>query len=117
VGGMIRTRRLVVANGEDRRNIGTNIAEALRTIALALAVDSSTSDTGGTLPDDLGEVAPSVKGSLVVDAAGCLLAVLGSEVSSLVVVEQLSDNGGDVVRWAASSNVLAISTVIGSAVR
>jgi len=105
--------RLIVADSEDGCDIGADVAETLRTIALASAVDGSTANMSGALPDDLGEVTPAVKGSLVVDVGWGSLAVEPAEVWCLVVVEQLSDDRGHVVSWAASSNVLAVSTTIG----
>jgi hypothetical protein len=109
----IQTGSLVVANSEDWGDAATGTLEA----SGAAAVIGGTSDFAGSLPHDLGEVTPAVEGSLVVDVGRCRLAVHSIEVTGLVVVEQLGDDGGDVVSWAASSDVLAVTAAIGGALR
>lgn len=97
---------LVVADGEVWGDAAASVGKT------AIAVVGSASDGGGSLPDDLGEVSPSVESSLVVDVGWCGLAVHGREISGLVVVEQLGDDRGDVAGWAAGGDVLAVSTTI-----
>jgi len=67
--------RLVIADGEDGGDVGTNVAETLRTVALAGAVNSGAANVGGGLPDNLAEMTPTVEGSLVVDVGWCSLAI------------------------------------------
>jgi len=59
--------RLVVADGKDGGDVGTNVAETLRTVALASAVDSRAANKGGGLPDNLAEMTPTVEGSLIIN--------------------------------------------------
>jgi len=108
--------RLVVADGEDRCNIRADVAKTLRTIAPASAVNGSTANKGCGLPDDLSEVTISVKGGLVVDVGWSSFAVETGEVRGLGVIEEFSDDGCYIVSRAASSNVLAKSSTVGSGV-
>jgi hypothetical protein len=113
MGQGIQTGSLVVANSEEGSDVATGILET----TAAAAVIGSTSDLGSSLPDDLGEVTPTVESGLVVDVGWSSLAVQSVEVTSLVVVEQIGDDGGHVVSRAAGSNVLAVSTAIGVALQ
>jgi hypothetical protein len=115
--GEIQTCRLVVADGEDGCDIRADVTETLRTIAPASAVNGSTANKGCSLPDDLSEVTISVKGGLIVDVGWSSLAVKTGVVRGLVVVEELSDNRCYIVSRAASSNVLAKSSTVGSAIK
>lgn len=86
------TWRAVVADGEVRRNVGSDVAETVGTVAVILAVVSSATDLVGALPDDLGEVAVVVE-DLVGHVGRSSLVVEGVEVRSLVVVEVVRDDG------------------------
>lgn len=97
-----RTRAAVVANGEVRRNVLTNVGKAAR------AVLSSAANLGGSLPDELREVAPLLE----VGHVGVGLAVEVVEVTDLTVVEELSDDGRDVVGLDTSGNVLTVATAV-----
>jgi len=88
----------------------------LRTIAAVGAVDGSAANVGCALPNDLGEVAIPVEGSVVVDVGRCGLAIEASEVAHLVVVEQLGDHRGNVVSGAAGGDVLAVSSATSGSV-
>lgn len=109
----IQTGRLVVADCEDWCDIAADTLETAR----AAAIIGGTSNLGGSLPDDLGEMTPAVESIDVVDVGRCGLAVQSVEVTSLVVVEELGDDGGHVVGGAAGSDVLAVSAAIGGAVQ
>jgi hypothetical protein len=109
----IQTSRLVVAHSENGCDVRANVAETLGTIALASAVDSGAAYESGGLPDDLSEVTISIECGLVVDVRWGGLAIETIVVGCLVVVEQLSDDGADVVGWAAGGNVLAVSSTVG----
>jgi len=103
------TRRLVVADGKECRNTAASVGKTF-----SRAVDGSAANRRGVLPDDLGEVSPAIEGGVVVDAGRSGLAIQASEVANLVVVEQLGDDGRDVAGWCASSDVLTVSSTIGS---
>lgn len=101
------TWSLVVADSEVGGHASASVGKTAR------AVDSGAADLGGSGPDNLGEVAPSVESRLVVDVGWCGLSVHGGEVARFVVVEQLGDDRGDVAGRAAGGDVLAVSTTIG----
>ena len=77
------TRRSVVANGKVRGDVASSVGETR-----AAAVDSSTADLGGTLPDDLRKVTPILK----VGHVRVGLAVESAVVVDLAVVEQVGDD-------------------------
>lgn len=60
----------------------------------------------GALPDDLGEVAPVLE----VGHAGLSLAVETIVPADLAVVEQVGDDGGDVVARYTCGDVLTVAT-------
>lgn len=70
---------------------------------------SSTADLSGGLPDNLGEMSPVLK----VGHVGVGLAVKSAEVVDFTVVEQVTDNRGNVRGWNTCSDVLTISTTVG----
>lgn len=96
---MFHTWTLVVADGEVRGNASADVGETIR------AVLGRAADVGGLLPDDLGEVAPELE----VGHVGVGLAVLVGEVWLLAVVEQVSDDGRDILRLDTGSDVLAVA--------
>lgn len=99
---------LVVAYSEVWRNIATDVGKTT-----AGAVLGSTADLGGTLPDDLGEMTPVLE----VGHVWLRFAVKTVEVVHLAVIEEISNNGRDVVRLNTGSDVLAVSSTGGSAAR
>lgn len=105
-----QTCRLVVADGENWGNGFVDQAKTVRAVAGAGAVDSSAANVSGVLPDDLGEVTISVERGIVVNVGWCGFAVQASEVGHLAVVEELSNDGGNVVSWASCGNVLTVSS-------
>lgn len=99
----MHTWALVVADGEVLGDGATNVRKTLLGAVLGGAADG-----GGALPDDLGEVTPLVE----VVHAGLGLAVKILKVVDLAVVKEVGDDGGDVVCFDASSNVLAVSAAV-----
>jgi hypothetical protein len=96
------TRGTVVADSEVRRDVLTNVGKT------AGAVLSGTADLGSTLPDKLREVTPLLEvGHIRVG-----LAVEVGVVANLAVVEELSNDSGDVVSLDTSGNVLTVVTAI-----
>lgn len=105
----IIARWTVIANGEHRGHIAAHVRETL-----CRAVHSCTTNLGGRFPHHLAEMTPVLK----VDHGRLGLLVQPSKPLDLAVVEQVSDDGGDVVGWDTGSNVLAIpATVDGSVMR
>lgn len=102
------TWRLVVANGEVRRYVGADIRKTLRSAVLRVATNVS-----GAFPDDLGEMTPVLE----VGHVWLRFAVKTVEVVHLAVIEEISNNGRDVVRLNTGSDVLAVSSTGGSAAR
>ena len=90
----------VVADGEVRSNVRADVGET------AWAVLSSATDSGGALPDDLGEVTPVLE----VGHVWVGLAVETVEPVDFTVVEEVRDDGRDVVSLDTSSDVLTVST-------
>jgi len=101
--------RRVVANGEERRNVRGHVTETVGTVALAGAVNRGTSNRRGALPNNLGVVTIPIEGGVIVDVVGRGLAVKAGKVVDLAVVEEIGDDGGDVVFRCTSSDVLAIA--------
>jgi hypothetical protein len=96
------TRGTVVADSEVRRDVLANVGKT------AGAVLSGTADLGSTLPDKLREVTPLLEvGHIRVG-----LAVEVGVVANLAVVEELSNDSGDVVSLDTSGNVLTVVTAI-----
>jgi hypothetical protein len=96
------TRGTVVADSEVRRDVLTNVGKT------AGAVLSGTADLGSTLPDKLREVTPLLEvGHIRVG-----LAVEVGVVANLAVVEELSNDSGDVVSLDTSGNVLTVVAAI-----
>jgi hypothetical protein len=100
---------LVVADGEVRSHVATGVGQLLRR-----AVNSGAADLGGVHPDHLGEVTPLVEvghdrvfGVRVGGVGGVQVVV----VTNLAVVEQLSDDRGNVVSLDTGSDVLTISAL------
>jgi hypothetical protein len=96
------TRGTIVADSEVRRDVLTNVGKTAR------AVLSGTADLGSTLPDKLGEVTPLLEVSHV----RVSLAVEVGVVANFAVVEELSNDSGDVVSLDTSGNVLTVVTTI-----
>jgi hypothetical protein len=100
-----RERRLTrgtVVDSEVRRDVLANVGKT------AGAVLSGTADLGSTLPDKLREVTPLLEvGHIRVG-----LAVEVGVVANLAVVEELSNDSGDVVSLDTSGNVLTVVTAI-----
>lgn len=94
------TWRLVVADGHIWWNIRCDIGKTLWTIV------GSTADLGGSLPDDLREVAPVVE----VGHVWLTLAKIVTVPVLFAVVEQLGDNDRDVVGCDTCCDVLTITT-------
>jgi len=94
---------LVVADGEVRRDEAANVGKTL-----GGAVGGGAANMGGTLPDDLGEVAPLLE----VGHVGVGMSVQILVPANLAVVEQIGDDGGDVARWNTRSDVLAVPATI-----
>lgn len=112
------TRTLVVANREKRRHRRANIAQTLRALASTRAVKGGAANLRGLLPDDLGEVTETVKAGLKVTGdLGSRLAVVGLESADFAVVEQISDNGANVLGTGTGSDVLAIPAAISGTVK
>lgn len=99
------TGRRVVADSEGQGGTGVDVAQAV-------AGNSGAGDVGGTLPDDLGEVAPLVE----VGHAGVGSTVGGREEFDLIVVHQVGDHGAHIARINAVADVLAVATTINRAV-
>lgn len=72
---------------------------------MAGAVLGGTADFRGSLPHDLAEVTPVLE----IGHGWLSLAVESVVPIHFTVVEQISDDGGDVVRLHAGSNVLAVA--------
>lgn len=96
------TRGTVVADGEIRSDVLANVGKSAR------AVLSGTADLGSTLPDKLREVTPLLE----VGHVGVGLAVKVVVVANLAVVEELSDDSGNVVSLNTSGNVLTVATTV-----
>jgi hypothetical protein len=97
------TWALVVAHSEVGSNVRTDVGQTL-----AGAVLSVTSEVGRLLPDNLGEVAPVLE----VGHVWLVLAVETVVPAHLAVVEQVGDDGRDVVGGDTSGNVLAVTTSV-----
>ena len=91
----------VVADREVWSDVATNIAKSTRRTVL-----SSTTNLGGVLPDNLGEVTPVLK----VGHVWLRLAVEAIIPSDLTIVEELCNDSRDVVGRDTSSNVLPVPT-------
>ena len=70
------------------------------------------SNMRGALPDDLGEVTPVLE----VAHIGLSLAVEVREVLDLAVVEEIRNDGGDIVALNSGRDVLAVPTTVNIAV-
>lgn len=103
-GWLSLTGRAVVANSEGDCDGRVNVTKTV-------AGHGSATNVGGTLPHNLGEVAPSIE----VVHAGVSLAIQGLEVAHLVVVHQVGDHLSNLFRGDTISNVLAIPTAINGA--
>lgn len=92
----------VVADGEVRRNIASDVGKTVWTVLCGAA------DGGGALPDNLGEVTPVLK----IGHIWICLAVETVEVVDLAVVEEIGDDGRDIGGLDTSSNVLTVATAV-----
>lgn len=97
-----RTWALVVADSEVWGNTGPGVFKDA-------ARRCNAGNVSGALPDDLGEVAPSLEVAHV-----GFLAVVTSVERFLSVVKHVAYDGGDVRALDTGSNVLAIATTTGS---
>ena len=95
------TCRAVVANSEGDRRGGIDVAKAR-------AVDSGASDLGGSLPDDLREVAPFLEQGHV--WGGLSVEVL--EVTHFIVIHQVGDHDSNFISRGTVANVLAVSATV-----
>ena len=95
------TWRLVVADSEVRRYITTDVGKTLTRAVLSVAANVSSA-----LPDDLGKVTPVLE----VAHIWLSLAVKAVVPADLSVVEQVGNDGSDIVTRHTGSNVLAIAT-------
>jgi hypothetical protein len=110
VGGVFAshvTLCLVVADGEVSSHVAAGVGQALRR-----AVDSSAADLSGVHPDHLGKVTPLVEVGRRRVLGFRVVGVQAIVEGDLAVVEQLSDDRGDVVSLDTSSDVLAVSSAV-----
>lgn len=98
---------LVVTDGEVWLNVAADVGET------AWAMLSVAGDFGGSLPNDLGEVAPLLEeGHIRVG-----LAVLAGKVWLLSIVKEVGDDSGDIGCLHSGSDILAIATTLGLAAK
>lgn len=93
--------RVVIADGERKGSAGIDVAQAV-------THDSGASHLGRGLPDDLGEVTPTVEQRH--DRAGQSVQV--GEEAHLVVVHQVGDHLADVALLDTVTNVLTVATAV-----